>query len=345
VPAIAAPAAPASVADAQSQAAAARAKLASMRANLADGMSTYNAAASDLASTRADIARNNRELDKLKESIKVGQRSLSTQADFLYRTDGTGFVDVLLGAKSFDEFATRLSVLQTIASKDAGLVASLKQDRARARAISEDLKNREARQEALVSKVAAQRDSVQGSLDQQEAYYNSLSSQVAALVNAQDKAEAAAASSHASAPAPSSSGGKTPPAKKAPPASSGAVALKQATVSGRSGKWWVMASDSDSFSSTGVKFSGEASVYSVAENGTGTASGRHLNDRELTCAHRRLPFGTRIAVTHGGRRIICVVTDRGPYTSGRVIDLTVRGASLLNIDGVGQVSCEVVDPN
>jgi rare lipoprotein A len=106
-----------------------------------------------------------------------------------------------------------------------------------------------------------------------------------------------------------------------------------------------MANDASSFSPSGVKFSGGASEYSVADNGTGTSSGRPLNDNELTCAHRSLPFGTRVAITHGSHRIIAIVTDRGPYTSGRVVDLTPRGASLLGIDGVGSVSCEVVEGN
>ena len=98
------------------------------------------------------------------------------------------------------------------------------------------------------------------------------------------------------------------------------------------------------YSATGVSFTGKASIYSVAECGRGTASGRPLNDNELTCAHPSLPFGTRLALTRGSRRIIVVVTDRGPYTGGRVLDLTLRGAALLNIDGVGKVTAEVVEP-
>jgi rare lipoprotein A len=134
-------------------------------------------------------------------------------------------------------------------------------------------------------------------------------------------------------------------AKPSPEPSSGKVALKQGKVEGRSGSYWVMAKEASTYSPSGVKFSGEASLYSVGDNGTGTASGRRLNDSELTCAHPSLPFGTRIAVTHGGNKIIVVVTDRGPYTHGRVIDLTLRGGSLLGLDGVGSVKCEVVDPN
>jgi peptidoglycan DL-endopeptidase CwlO len=327
-----------SLGDAQAKAAEARAKLDIMRGSLASGMSAYAGAANDLAHTRAEIADNNQRLAKVRSSLVAGQRSLNTQAEFLYRTDGTGFVDVLLGSATFDQFASRLSVLTEIASKDANLVSSLKSDRAEMARILGTLKDREARQRVLVGKIGAQRASVQASLNQQQAYTNSLSSQVASLLAAQEKA-ASAARGHAMvsrSSSGSSSGGSTPPA------SSGSVKLKQATVAGRSGSWWVMASESSAYRPTGVTFSGEASEYGTNDNGTGTSSGRPLNDSELTCAHPSLGFGTRIAVTHGSHRVIVVVTDRGPYSGGRVIDLTHRAAGLLGLDGVGQVKCEVV---
>ena len=343
-----APAPAANLADAQAKAAEARAKLDLMRKNLDSGMSAYNTAADSLASTKAEIASNNKQLAKVQASLKAGQHSLDAQAQFLYRTDGAGFVDVLLGAKTFEDFAARLSVLQTIASKDAGLVSGLKRDRAEAARILGVLSDRESRQKDLVAKVGAHRDSVQGELNQEQAYLGSLSNQVASLVAAQEKAAAATANSSSSSSSGGGSskphGGSAPPAKPSPPASSGSVKLKQATVTGKSGSWWVMAKESSTYRATGDKFSGVASEYGVADNGTGTASGRRLNDNELTCAHPSLAFGTRIAVTHGSKRVIVVVTDRGPYTGGRVIDLTHRAAGLLGLDGIGQVKCEIVDP-
>jgi rare lipoprotein A (peptidoglycan hydrolase) len=335
----AAPAAPA-LTDAQSQASAARAKLASMQTKLAAGMSAYSSASKNLSATRGRIERENVRLSDVRASLSAGETSLDTQVQFLYRTNGAGFVDVLLGAATFEQFAARLSVLQIIADKDAGLVDTLKSQRAEEESLLADLSQREADQTRYVSQVAAQRDAMQRSINEQQSYYDSLSSQVSMLIAAQEKAAAlkrATAGNSGSQQDLSGAGhgGST----------SSSVDLKLATVQGRSGKYWVMANDSSSFSPTGVKFSGGASVYSVADNGTGTSSGHPLNDDELTCAHRTLPFGTRVAITHGGRRIIAVVTDRGPYVSGRVLDLTPRGASLLGIDGVGDVSCEVVEGN
>jgi rare lipoprotein A (peptidoglycan hydrolase) len=333
-----APAAP-GLADVQSQAAAARAKLAAMQSQLATRMSLYASASKNLLATKRRIEQQNARLREVRASLSAGQNALDNQAEFLYRTDGAGFVDVLLGSATFEQFASRLSVLQTIAEKNAGLIVSLKSERAEEQSLLADLNARESDQARDLDAIANERDAMQGALDDQQSYYSSLSAQVAAQLAAQEKA--------ATRERETSSGGSQPDMSNVGSGGStdASVKLKLASVEGQSGKYWVMDNDSSSFSATGVKFSGGATIYSVADNGTGTASGHPLNDNELTCAHRTLPFGTRIAVTHGSRRIIVKVTDRGPYTSGRVIDLTPRGASLLGIDGVGTVSCEVVEGN
>jgi len=62
----------------------------------------------------------------------------------------------------------------------------------------------------------------------------------------------------------------------------------------------------------------------------------------MTCAHRSLPFGTKLRVSHGGRSIIVTVNDRGPFVRGRVIDLSKGAARALGISGLGQVTAEVV---
>jgi rare lipoprotein A len=88
--------------------------------------------------------------------------------------------------------------------------------------------------------------------------------------------------------------------------------------------------------------SGIASVYST-ESGTGTASGKKLNPRALTAAHRTLPFGTKVRVTNkkNGRSVVVTINDRGPFVRGRVIDLTPAGARVLGFSGLTQVELKV----
>lgn len=96
-----------------------------------------------------------------------------------------------------------------------------------------------------------------------------------------------------------------------------------------------------SFGTTGHSFSGIASMYGN-ESGRKTASGARFNENAMTCAHRSLPFGTRLRVTHGDRSVVVTVNDRGPFVRGRVIDLSKGAARAIGLSGLGHVTAEVV---
>ncbi len=80
------------------------------------------------------------------------------------------------------------------------------------------------------------------------------------------------------------------------------------------------------------------------ESGSKTASGQRFNQNALTCAHRSLPFGTKLRVTHGDRSVIVTVNDRGPFVRGRVLDLSTAAARAVGIAGagVGRIVAEVM---
>jgi rare lipoprotein A len=94
---------------------------------------------------------------------------------------------------------------------------------------------------------------------------------------------------------------------------------------------------------SGRSFSGMASYYGN-ESGSRTASGARFNQSAMTCAHRSLPFGTKLRVTHGGRSVVVTVNDRGPFIRGRVLDLSTGAARAVGLTGagVGRVTAEVV---
>jgi peptidoglycan lytic transglycosylase len=91
-------------------------------------------------------------------------------------------------------------------------------------------------------------------------------------------------------------------------------------------------------------FVGRASFY--AYRGGKTASGAPFNAHGLTAAHRTLPFGTRVRVTdvRTQKSVEVTITDRGPASPGRVIDLSLGAAKVLGIvsRGVIQVRGERV---
>ena len=98
-----------------------------------------------------------------------------------------------------------------------------------------------------------------------------------------------------------------------------------------------------SSSGSGHSFSGMASFYGN-ESGSKTASGQRFNQNALTCAHRSLPFGTKLRVTHGGQSVVVTVNDRGPFVRGRVLDLSTAAARAIGLAsaGVGRVDVEVM---
>jgi len=96
-------------------------------------------------------------------------------------------------------------------------------------------------------------------------------------------------------------------------------------------------------SGTGRNFSGIASYYGN-ESGSKTASGQRFNQNAMTAAHRTLPFGTKLRVTHGSRSVVVTINDRGPFIRGRVLDLSTGAARAVGLTGagVGRVTAEVI---
>jgi rare lipoprotein A len=116
------------------------------------------------------------------------------------------------------------------------------------------------------------------------------------------------------------------------------------TSNGSAAGSWLNANASIAPSSgSGRSFSGMASYYGN-ESGSRTASGQRFNQNAMTAAHRTLPFGTKLRVTHGGRSVVVTVNDRGPFIRGRVLDLSTGAARAVGLTcaGVGRVTAEVI---
>jgi rare lipoprotein A len=91
---------------------------------------------------------------------------------------------------------------------------------------------------------------------------------------------------------------------------------------------------------------GVASFYGGQFHGRRTASGARFDANGLTAAHRSLPFGTRVRVTHlgNGRTVDVRINDRGPFVGGRIIDLSRGAAGVIGMhqQGVARVKVTVL---
>ena len=87
-----------------------------------------------------------------------------------------------------------------------------------------------------------------------------------------------------------------------------------------------------------------ASYYGREFAGRRTASGERFNPSGMTAAHRTLPLGTRVQVTHtrNGRSVIVRINDRGPFIKGRSLDLSAGAAKAIGLGGLGRVHLHIV---
>jgi rare lipoprotein A len=101
---------------------------------------------------------------------------------------------------------------------------------------------------------------------------------------------------------------------------------------------------------TASSFVAHASYYGGGprryEPNAHTANGEIFNQWDLTAAHRTLPMGTRLLVTHKGRSVVVRINDRGPALwTGRSLDLSRGAAKEIGLieSGVGAVQVQVLD--
>lgn len=104
------------------------------------------------------------------------------------------------------------------------------------------------------------------------------------------------------------------------------------------GKAYHVIGDAADYTKVGV-----ASWYSTRHNGTTTASGVKFSNHGMTAASKVLPLGTKVKVTNlqNGKSTNVTVTDRGPFVSGRIIDLSPAAATKLDYRTTGTAEVQV----
>lgn len=88
---------------------------------------------------------------------------------------------------------------------------------------------------------------------------------------------------------------------------------------------------------------GIASFYGPGFHGRLTASGERFDQNGATCAHPSIRFGVKVRVLNlrNGKSAVCRVTDRGPYSRGRVIDVSKGVAAKLGMIRSGTAPVQI----
>lgn len=90
-------------------------------------------------------------------------------------------------------------------------------------------------------------------------------------------------------------------------------------------------------------FKGNASYYADKFHGRKMSNGQRYHRDSMTCAHRKLPFGTMLKVKNpkNGKEVVVKVTDRGPFSKKFVVDLSRAAARQLDIITAGYAMMDI----
>ena len=198
VPAASAFAAPSD--DKQAEAQAALQKLNQYQSELDQASANYEAAHQEQIDAQNRVDEAQKQIEEKTAQIEKDQQRLSDRARDMYRSGDTNFLDVILGASSFEQFATTWNMLETLNGNDAELVSETKTDREELQAAKQEAEE----QAKVASDKAEEAKSVAEAADQKasemQQTYNSLSAEAQELISqeraaqeAQQQAAAAAA--------------------------------------------------------------------------------------------------------------------------------------------------------
>ncbi len=151
----------------------------------------YNEASERLAELRKGVRAEQKRVAKATKRIDALQTDLNARVWSMYRSGPVTFVEVLLQAEDFDEFASTWDTLRKLNVRDAQDVVALNEARAEARAARKALALKEAKAKRVVKRMAERRASIQSQLASRKRMLQGLESQIAAL-EAAEEARAAA---------------------------------------------------------------------------------------------------------------------------------------------------------
>jgi cell wall-associated NlpC family hydrolase len=184
--ALAAPATP-QIKSKQAEADAARTQMADLNDDMEMRVEEFNAVTQALRGTRADIEVTRQRFADAAQQLSSAQDRLGERAFGIYVSGEIDLVEVLLGTTSFDDFITRIDLLNRISVSDASLVEEVAAQKAAVEKAQSALQSREEEQSALRQQAQMKRDAVDAALKRQQRFVASLDAEVTRLVKAEEE--------------------------------------------------------------------------------------------------------------------------------------------------------------
>ena len=265
----------------------------------------------EIAESSAEIGVLEAGVNETQERYEAALERYVDRAIAAYKSGPTEDLALLLSTTTMDDFVMVAEAQERAASDDQEALALLREAKNAAERVQEEVDERKQRLIAQSSRVETVASEIETRLAQRRTVLAELAREVKRL---EKQALAAAA---ATADPDSTFLDLLQPSGPAPGIPTG-------------------------FAGTGVTFSGVASWYGPGFEGNPTASGDIFDSSLFTAASRDLPLGTWLYVTHGGRGVVVLVNDRGPYIDDRVLDLSQAAAEAIGITGLGWVEAEIL---
>jgi peptidoglycan hydrolase CwlO-like protein len=228
-----------------------------------------------------------------------------------YKSGPSEDIALLLSTTTIDDFFTMVEVQRRAAAEDKEALDALRSTKDAAERVQEQIDERKQRLLAKSAQIEAIAGDIESRLDERRLVLTELAQEVERL-----EAQALAAAADAADPS--------------------AAFLDLLQPSGPA------PGIPDGYAGTGVTFGGIASWYGPGFEGNPTASGDIFDSSLYTAASLDLPLGTWLYVTHGGRGVVVLVNDRGPYIDDRVLDLSQAAAEAIGITGLGWIEAEIL---
>lgn len=286
----------------------------------------------EVGQTESKIRSAESHISELEEQIRTIRRSANARAARMYKNGPSSILAPLFTSTTLTDLTKLGMFWESLAKRDGQtlneatrLRRQLDEEKAALNSTVENL-------EAKIKNLDAQRASLKASREQRTQSLQDLKVAVQAAMDAEKKVLAARAAA-VKKPAP----GPCTPGLAARDQRLAAVLDWYSPHTGGAG---LMPSR---LGPTGVVTTGDASWYGPGFDGCRSASGATFKAAQMTAASVTLPIGTFLKVTRGGRAVVVVITDRGPYAHGRVLDLSQAAAQAIGL-GAGAVDMEILLP-
>jgi peptidoglycan hydrolase CwlO-like protein len=273
------------------------------------------------------IAAQRRELERARGSLKAARDLFGMRVVSMYKTGSVEPLELLLGARSVEDFLARGTLLGHIVTQDREIWSEAAVTAAEAEYQATVLDDLKAQENELESVNDSRQQELDSALVRQETLIGELTEEALeylARVRA-SRAQSRDEWRRSSVPLEAR------------------IERVEALVEPYDGLVFLVSEGQPTrYTVAGDSFPAVCSWYGNEFHGRNTASGQVFNENDFTCASRDLPFGTRLALTRGDRRIVVVVNDRGPFVAGRDLDLSKAAAAALGFSGVEEVQAQIV---